>query len=356
MLQTENLRIAEFTPLVTPRQLETELASTEEIRHMVKASRESIREMLHGQNARRLMVVVGPCSIHDQQAAFDYAERLHRVAQATKEHLLIVMRTYFEKPRTVTGWKGLISDPQLDDSCDISAGLTLARKILLHITGLGLPCATEFLDTVVPHYLSDMVTWAAIGARTTESQIHRQMASGLSMPVGFKNSTDGLLQNALNAVLSARHPHAFLGINADGISSVVRTTGNSDGHIVLRGGTSGTNYHPADIAAAAELVQKEDLPRGVVVDCSHDNSGRDHTRQGVVFAEVVRTFAAGQRAILGLMIESNLFAGKQTWMQGAPLKYGVSVTDSCIGWDETERMLMEAADVLSRSARSSANG
>ena len=164
------------------------------------------------------------------------------------------------------------------------------------------------------------------------------------------------MQNALNAVLSARHPHAFLGINADGISSVVRTTGNSDGHIVLRGGTSGTNYHPADIAAAAELVQKEDLPRGVVVDCSHDNSGRDHTRQGVVFAEVVRTFAAGQRAILGLMIESNLFAGKQTWMQGAPLKYGVSVTDSCIGWDETERMLMEAADVLSRSARSSANG
>jgi 3-deoxy-7-phosphoheptulonate synthase len=194
-----------------------------------------------------------------------------------------------------------------------------------------------------------MVTWAAIGARTTESQVHRQMASGLSMPVGFKNSTDGLLQNALNAVLSARHPHAFLGINTDGISSVVKTTGNADGHIVLRGGASGTNYHPEDIAAAAEMARQEDLVRGVMVDCSHDNSGKDHTRQGSVFAEVVRNFAAGQKAILGLMIESNLFAGKQTWMQGVPLKYGVSITDSCIGWEETERMLMDAAALLAKT-------
>ena len=350
MLQTENLRIAEFTPLVTPRQLETELASPEEIRHMVKASRESIREMLHGQNARRLMVVVGPCSIHDQQAAFDYAERLHRVAQATKEHLLIVMRTYFEKPRTVTGWKGLISDPQLDDSCDISAGLTLARKILLHITGLGLPCATEFLDTVVPHYLSDMVTWAAIGARTTESQVHRQLASGLSMPVGFKNSTDGSLQNAINAVLSAGHAHAFLGINADGVSSVVKTTGNQDCHIVLRGGASGANYHREDVAAAARAVGEDGLERVVIVDCSHGNSGKDHTRQGTVFAEVVKNFAAAQKAILGVMVESNLRPGRQTWMQGAPLEYGVSITDGCIGWEETEHLLMDAAAMLYRAA------
>jgi len=349
MLQTKNLRIAEFAPLVTPHQLEDELAASDEIRRMVNASRDAIHAMLHGQEKHRLVVVVGPCSIHDPEAAIVYAERLKKVADATADDLLIVMQTYFEKPRTVVGWKGLISDPHLDGSCDISAGLTLARKLLLRITALGLPCATEFLDTVVPHYLSDMVTWAAIGARTTESQVHRQMASGLSMPVGFKNSTDGALQNAINAMLSARHAHAFLGINADGISSVVKTTGNLDGHIVLRGGASGTNYHPEDIAAAADAVGNEGLSRGVMVDCSHDNSGKDHTKQGSVFTEVVRNFAAGQEAILGVMIESNLLPGKQTWMQGVPLQYGVSITDSCIGWDETERMLVEAASLLAKS-------
>ena len=346
MLQTQNLRIAEFAPLVTPRQLENELSSTEEIRQLVRSSREAISAMLYGQDNHRLMVVVGPCSIHDPEAALVYAERLKKVADATREHLLIVMRTYFEKPRTVVGWKGLISDPHLDGSCEISDGLTLARRVLLRIGRLGLPCATEFLDTVVPHYLSDMVTWAAIGARTAESQVHRQMASGLSMPVGFKNSTDGALQNAINAVLSARHAHAFLGINADGISSVVKTLGNQDAHIVLRGGASGTNYHPEDITIAVKAVRAEGLARGVMVDCSHDNSGKDPTKQGSVFAEVVQNFANGQRAILGLMIESNLFAGKQTWMQGVPLKYGVSITDGCIGWDETEHMLLGAASLL----------
>jgi 3-deoxy-7-phosphoheptulonate synthase len=253
------------------------------------------------------------------------------------------MRTYFEKPRTVVGWKGLISDPHLDGSCEIEAGLTLARSTLLAINGLGLPCATEFLDTVVPHYLSDMVTWAAIGARTTESQVHRQMASGLSMPVGFKNGTDGALHNAVNAVLSARHAHAFLGIDADGMSSVVKTVGNQDVHVVLRGGASGTNYHAKDIAEAARAVGKEGLGRGVMVDCSHDNSGKDHTKQGAVFTEVVENFVSGQNAILGVMIESNLREGKQTWMQGVPLEHGISITDACIGWDETETLLMQAA-------------
>ena len=348
MLQTKNLRIAEFAPLVTPRQLEEKMAPTEEIRQMVHASRAAISAMIHGQDKRRLVVVVGPCSIHDPEAAFAYAQRLGKVAEATQEHLLVVMRTYFEKPRTVVGWKGLVSDPHLDGSCEISDGLTLARKVLLRIAGLDLPCATEFLDTVVPHYLSDMVSWAAIGARTTESQVHRQMASGLSMPVGFKNSTDGALQNAINAMLSARHAHAFLGINADGISSVVKTLGNQDAHIVLRGGASGTNYHPEDIAIAAKAVGDEGLARAVMVDCSHDNSGKDHTKQGLVFAEVVQNFASGQKAILGVMIESNLFAGKQTWMQGVPLKYGVSITDSCIGWEETEHMLLAAAALLAR--------
>ena len=349
MLQTQNLRIAEFSPLVTPRQLETALAPTEEIRKMVQSSRDAITAMLHGQDNHRLVVVVGPCSIHDPEAAIAYAERLKKLSDATREHLLIVMRTYFEKPRTVVGWKGLISDPHLDGSCDISSGLTLARQILVRIGGLGLPCATEFLDTVVPHYVADMVTWAAIGARTTESQVHRQMASGLSMPVGFKNSTDGALQNAINAVLSARHGHSFLGINTDGISSVVKTLGNQDAHIVLRGGASGTNYHAEDIVVAANAVGKEGLARGVMVDCSHDNSGKDHTKQGSVFSEVVQNFAGGQRAILGVMIESNLFAGKQTWMQGVPLKYGVSITDSCIGWDETECLLLDAANSLANA-------
>jgi len=349
MPETKNLRIAEFSTLVPPRELEAELTPTEEIRRLVTASREAISAMLHGRDQDRLLVVVGPCSIHDPEAALDYAKRLKQVADATSAQLHIVMRTYFEKPRTVVGWKGLISDPRLDGSCDIEAGLTLARSILLAINGLGLPCATEFLDTVVPHYLSDMVTWAAIGARTTESQVHRQMASGLSMPVGFKNSTDGTFHNAINAVRSARHPHAFLGIDADGMSSVVRTIGNEDAHVVLRGGASGTNYHAADIASAAEVLRKEGLVRGVMVDSSHDNSGKDHTKQASVFTEVAQNFVAGQKAILGVMLESNLFPGKQTWMQGVPLQYGVSITDACIGWDETERLLLGAAALVGQA-------
>jgi 3-deoxy-7-phosphoheptulonate synthase len=354
MLQTKNLRIAEFAPLPSPRQLEEELPASDSIRQMVWASRDAISAMLRGEDRHRLVAVVGPCSIHDPEAALAYAEKLKTVADATRGQLLVVMRTYFEKPRTVIGWKGLISDPHLDGSSDIASGLTLARKILREITGLGLPCATEFLDTVVPHYLSDMVTWAAIGARTTESQVHRQMASGLSMPVGFKNGTDGSLQNAINAVLSARHPHAFLGINSDGTSAVVKTKGNQDAHIVLRGGASGPNYHREEILAAAEAVDNEGLVRGVMVDCSHDNSRKDPSKQAAVLTEVVENFASGQKSILGLMLESNLSAGKQTWMQGVPLKYGVSITDGCIGWDETERLLTDAAELLAKSTSDTA--
>lgn len=350
MLQTKNLRIAEFAPLPTPQELEQELSASDDVREIVRQSRAAVAAMIHGEDKRRLVVVVGPCSIHDPEAALAYAERLKKVADATRDHLLIVMRTYFEKPRTVVGWKGLVTDPHLDGSCEIALGLNLARKILLRIGALGLPCATEFLDTVVPHYIADLVSWAAIGARTTESQVHRQMASGLSMPVGFKNSTDGTLQHAINAVLSARQPHAFLGINADGLSSVVRTLGNRDVHIVLRGGASGTNYHADDIAAAVRALGDDELKRGVMVDCSHDNSGKDHTKQGTVLGDVLQTFARGQKGILGVMIESNLLPGKQTWMQGVPLKYGVSITDSCIGWDETERLLMDAANFLATEA------
>ncbi len=348
MLQTNNLRIAEFAPLVTPRQLENELPASDTIRSMVWSTRDAVTAMLRGLDQRRLLAIVGPCSIHDPEAALAYAEKLKKLALATADHLLIVMRTYFEKPRTVMGWKGLVSDPRLDGSSDISAGLALARRVLLQITGLGLPCATEFLDTVVPHYLSEMVTWAAIGARTTESQVHRQMASGLSMPVGFKNSTDGSLQNAINAVLSARHPHAFLGVNGEGVSAVVKTKGNQDAHIVLRGGATGPNYHAEDIRAAAEAVDNGGLVRGVVVDCSHDNSGKDHTRQAGVLRDVVQNFASGQNAILGVMLESNLCPGRQTWMQGVPLKYGVSITDGCMGWEEAECLLTGVADILAK--------
>ena len=344
MPQIENSHIASIAPLVCPREMKKLLPLPHETRELVLANREEIRAMIHGQKKGRLMVVVGPCSIHDPEAAYEYAERLLRVARATREHLLVVMRTYFEKPRTVVGWKGLISDPRLDGSCDIPAGLPLARQVLLHIGAMGLPCGTEFLDPIVPQYVSDLVSWAAIGARTIESQTHRQMASGLSMPIGFKNGTDGSLPNAVNGLLSAREPHAFLGIDADGVTSVVKTTGNPDGHLVLRGGRGKSNYHAADIASAAELCAGNGIVRGVMIDCSHDNSGKDHTKQAAIFRQVVTAFREGQSAILGLMIESNLHPGKQSWTEGKELARGVSITDSCMGWDETENLLMLAAE------------
>jgi 3-deoxy-7-phosphoheptulonate synthase len=346
MEQLENSRIADISPLVSPRELKSSLPVPDAVRARVIESRHQIRNMIHGRDERRFMVVVGPCSIHDPESAYEYAARLARVADATRDQLLIVMRTYFEKPRTVVGWKGLLSDPRLDGSDDLPAGLSLARAVLLRINGLGLPCGTEFLDPVVPQYVGDLVTWAAIGARTTESQTHRQMASGLSMPVGFKNSTDGSLQNAQNAMISARHPHTFLGINGDGLTAVVKTIGNPDGHVVLRGGGGQSNYHPKDIAIAVELVKQQGLPRGVIVDCSHDNSGKDHTKQGAILQEVAQTFGSGQRAILGAMIESNVAAGKQSWKQGVQLANGVSITDACIGWEETERLLLETAKIV----------
>jgi 3-deoxy-7-phosphoheptulonate synthase len=351
MLALENTHVTEISPLISPSELKRSAPVPESVERLVVSSRAAIRAMIHGQDRRRLMVVVGPCSIHDADAAREYAERLRAVAEATRDQLLIVMRTYFEKPRTVAGWKGLISDPRLDGSCDIPAGLALARSVLLGTTGIGLPCATEFLDPIVPQYVSDLVSWTAVGARTAESQTHRQMASGLSMPVGFKNSTDGSLQNAVNAIMSARHAHAFLGINADGMTAVVKTTGNPDGHLVLRGGAGGANYHPEDIAGAIDLVGEQNLARGVIVDCSHDNSGKDHTKQAAIFAGIVQAFAEGRTGILGLMIESNLLAGKQSWKEGDHPRYGISITDSCIGWDETARLLEYAAGRIAMASR-----
>jgi 3-deoxy-7-phosphoheptulonate synthase len=348
-MQIENSRITEIAPLASPRDLKARLPLPATARALVLESRAAIRAAIHGRDEKRLVIVVGPCSIHEPESAFEYATRLSKVADATHEHLLLVMRAYFEKPRTIVGWKGLLSDPRLDGSSDIESGIALARTVLLRIAQIGLPCATEFLDPIVPQYTGDLIAWCAIGARTAESQTHRQMASGLSMPVGFKNSTDGSLATALNAMVSARHPHAFLGINGDGLTSVVKTTGNPDAHIVLRGGGGQTNYHPKDIGEAADLVAREDVARGVLVDCSHDNSGKDHERQAAVFCDVVETYARGEGRVLGAMVESHLKAGKQTWTEGHPLEYGVSITDACIGWEETEQLLYGAAERLAKA-------
>jgi len=341
-------------PLIAPNDVKRHLPLSDAAAAVVLAARREIRDVLHGRDRRRVLAIVGPCSIHDPRAALDYAERLQRVAAATRNELLIVMRTYFEKPRTTVGWKGLINDPQLDGSCDLPRGLDLARETLLRINELGVPCASELLDPVIPQYIADLLSWAAIGARTTESQTHREMASGLSMPVGFKNGTDGGLQVALNAMISARHPHRFVGINRDGQVSVIHTAGNPDRHVVLRGGADGPNHRREDIERAATLLAGEAIARPILVDCSHDNSSKDYTRQARVCRETLAMVRAGDARILGVMIESNLHPGQQAWMPDAPLRYGVSITDACIGWEETEALLFEMAEVAGSSDRLSA--
>jgi 3-deoxy-7-phosphoheptulonate synthase len=344
-----NRNILEATPLVSPNAVQQTLPITPAAADVVLNTRQGIRDVIHGRDKKRLLIVVGPCSIHDPAAAFEYAEKLKKVVDRTRNELIIVMRTYFEKPRTTVGWKGLINDPHLDGSCNIAEGLNLARTLLLKINSLGLPCASEMLDPVTPQYIADLVSWAAIGARTTESQTHREMASGLSMPVGFKNGTDGSLQVALNAMISARHAHSFLGINADGMTAVIKTAGNPDRHMVLRGGGGETNFAPTDIAKAAEIVKDEGIVRPVMVDCSHGNADKDHTRQANACREVLRQVAAGQNKIMGLMIESNINPGKQSWTKGVKLAYGVSITDACIGWNETEVLLNEAAEAVRKA-------
>jgi len=341
-------------PLIAPNDVKRRVPLSDAAAAVVLAARGAIRDVLHGRDRRRLLAIVGPCSIHDVHAALEYAERLRRVAAATQNELVVVMRTYFEKPRTTVGWKGLINDPQLDGSCDLPRGLELARSTLLRINELGVACASELLDPVIPQYIADLLSWAAIGARTTESQTHREMASGLSMPVGFKNGTDGGLQVALNAMISARHPHRFVGINRDGLVSVIHTTGNPDRHVVLRGGAAGPNHRREDIERAAALLAGEGIARPILVDCSHDNSSKDHTRQAQVCRDTLAMVLAGDTRIMGVMIESNLHPGSQTWVPDAPLRYGVSITDACIGWEETEALLFEMAEAVGRGERLSA--
>jgi 3-deoxy-7-phosphoheptulonate synthase len=335
----EDLRVRGVTRLITPSQIKEQLPATSLQTGTVLRGRQEARAILRGDD-ERLLVVVGPCSIHDPEAAFEYARRLAALSSKVADRCIIVMRVYFEKPRTTIGWKGLINDPFLNDSCDMAYGLALARKILLGIAELGLPAGTEFLDPIVPQYLADLITWSAIGARTTESQTHREMASGLSMPVGFKNGTDGSVQTAIDAMKSSRTPHSFLGIDQDGSTSIIKTTGNPDSHIVLRGGRDGANYEPRAVAAVCETLKKSGLPQAVMIDCSHANSGKDPGRQPMVWESILSQRAAGRREIIGAMLESNIhFGGQSLNSDPATLKYGVSITDGCMNWEMTEELL-----------------
>ena len=336
---TDDLNVVSVGRLAAPRQLKHELPVGPASHRTVVESREAIQRILRGED-RRMLVLVGPCSIHDEAAAIEYAERLSALRRQVEDRLCVVMRVYFEKPRTAAGWKGLINDPHLDGSFDIEAGLRTARRILLRITELGLPAGTEFLDPVTPQYMADLLSWTAIGARTTESQTHRQMASGLSMPVGFKNGTDGSLDSAINALAAARQPHSFLGIDQDGVTAIIRTRGNADGHLVLRGGRSGPNYTPSRVAEAVARLTRAGLPTRLMVDCSHANSGKEFRNQARVWGSVLEQRCAGNDALIGLMLESNLREGRQQLVDDPRrLRYGVSITDGCISWPETEELI-----------------
>jgi 3-deoxy-7-phosphoheptulonate synthase len=329
-------RIARVVPLEPPAKMLTDLPLGERERVVVRG-REDVAAVLDGSDDR-LLVVVGPCSVHDADAALEYAERLRPVAERLSDGLLVVMRVYFEKPRSTLGWKGLINDPHLDGSGDVNAGLRMARKLLLEVLALDLPIGVEFLDPITPQYISDTVAWGAIGARTTESQIHRQLGSGLSMPIGFKNRTDGNVQVAVDAVRAAAVSHAFAGVDDSGTPAILYTTGNPDGHVILRGGTGAPNYGAAEVEGALAKLRAAGLPERVVIDASHDNSGKDPARQPTATADMAEQIAAGNRAIVGVMLESFLVAGRQD-LGGEALTYGQSITDACMDWDQTVSVL-----------------
>lgn len=334
----DDVRIGAVRPLISPALLLDELPVSPEVQAHVETSRTAITAALNGQDDR-LIAVVGPCSIHDHDQAVEYAHRLHAAAQRLQDDLLIVMRVYFEKPRTTVGWKGYINDPRLDGSFRINEGLRRARELLLEVNALGLPVATEFLDLLSPQYIADLIAWGAIGARTTESQSHRQLASGLSCPIGFKNGTDGGVQIAADAILAARSSHSFMGMTKMGMAAIFETRGNSDAHVILRGGKKGPNYDAAAIEEACAILRKAGLREQVMVDCSHANSGKSHLRQVDVGQDVAQQLSAGERRIIGVMIESHLEAGRQDLKPGVPLQRGVSITDACLGWAQTEPLL-----------------
>ena len=343
---TRDVHIESTAPLITPIELVNRLPITPQVENVVLSGRKQVQDILNGDDIRP-MIIVGPCSIHDEEAALDYARRLLNLSNKLRDRLLLVMRVYFEKPRTTVGWKGLIYDPYLNDTFDIETGLHRARTLLMKIGEMGVYAGTEFLDPIVPQYLAGLVTWATIGARTTESQIHRQMASGLSMPVGLKNGTDGNAQVAVDAMGSVRSPHGFLGLDHEGRAAIIRTTGNPDGHLVLRGGNSGPNFGAVAIAAAKKQLKAAGVRSQILVDCSHGNSSKDHTKQAAAFKDVMEQRIAGNTDIIGCMLESNINPENQKLGDDpSQLKYGVSITDACIGWEETEELLSWAYDAV----------
>ncbi len=339
---TDDLRIAQLRPLIPPAILMEEVPLSEKASQTVAATRRALDAILTEEDDR-LAVVVGPCSIHDPEAALEYGRFLLEKVTALSGELCIIMRVYFEKPRTTVGWKGLINDPHLDGSFDINNGLRIARGLLAQLADMGLPAGSEFLDTISPQFIADLICWGAIGARTTESQIHRELASGLSMPVGFKNGTDGNVQIALDAIGAACYPHHFLSVTKQGISAIVETAGNVHCHLILRGGSRGPNYDAASVGAAADKLRAAKLPHRIMVDCSHGNSDKDHKRQPAVARDVAQQVAAGARNIFGVMLESHLVEGNQKQQAGSELVYGQSITDACIGWEDTVAVLEELA-------------
>ena len=342
----EDLNIASFTSLVTPGQLKKEFPVSDIVSNHVAQSRDTIKNILDGKD-HRLAIVIGPCSIHDPEAALDYAKRLKKLATELDDTLYIIMRAYFEKPRTTVGWKGLINDPNLDGTFDIDKGIRIGRKLLIELAELGLPLATEALDPISPQYIQDLISWSAIGARTTESQTHREMASGLSGPVGFKNGTDGSMTVAVNAMQSVSHSHSFLGINEDGQVSIVNTKGNGYGHLVLRGGGGKPNYDAAHVALSEEALTSANLKHNIMVDCSHENSSKKAENQIIVVKDSTRQILDGNNSIMGLMIESNIGFGNQKVPANlTELQYGVSITDACIDWEMTEKSLTDMANAL----------
>lgn len=345
--QLFNAHIETSRTLITPDELKSKLPLTDLAEKTVWRARKEIEDILDGQNGRKF-VVVGPCSIHDVKAAEEYAEKLITLSEQVKDKLLLIMRVYFEKPRTTVGWKGLINDPDMDDSFHVEKGLLTARSLLLKFAELGLPTATEALDPIIPQYIGELIAWSAIGARTTESQTHREMASGLSMPVGFKNGTDGSIQVALNALQSARTSHRFLGINQKGQVSIFQTKGNAYGHVILRGSNSEPNFDPVNVKLIEDKLKEADLPSKIVVDCSHGNSNKDYKLQPSVFEKVIQQILDGNTSIIGMMLESNLYEGNQPLPSKLDqLKYGVSITDKCINWEETEKIILAAHEKLS---------
>jgi len=341
---TDNLNIKQFRPLTPPAVLKYRYAQSSAMAQFIRDARSSVQSILCGKDSRRI-VIVGPCSLHDVKATLEYAGLLKALQKHVEDKLLLIMRTYFEKPRTVLGWKGMIYDPHLDGSYDIEQGLRRARSLLCEMAKMGLPTATEFLDPIVPQYLADLVTWAAIGARTAESQIHRQMASGLSMPIGFKNPTDGSLKPAVEAIKAAANPHAFLGVDREGHVVIAETRGNAYGHLVMRGGSNDTNFGPHHVTNAQVLLSNAGISTGVIIDCSHANSRKDFRLQRTVLQKVADQIQQGNKLITGVMLESFLNEGNQAFADHENLRYGVSLTDSCISWRDTEELIHYLAKI-----------